>query len=133
MAVLEGALTPRESTRALAASISRGDLDAAAHCFTKDACLITPDSTAVRGREEIKPILHQLIAAGSHIEVQESSIVLAGEVALVTERWQVTSAGLEGAPFTRTLSPTMVMRQVEGVWKLAVAMPWGRADRRATV
>lgn len=126
MAVLEGARTPRDGTRALAASISRGDLHAAAHCFTKDACLLTPDATAVRGREEIKPILHQLIAAGSKIEVQESSIVLAGEVALVTERWQVTSAGSEGSPFTRTLTPTMVMRQLEGVWKLAVAMPWGR-------
>lgn len=126
MAVLEGARTPRESTRALAASISRGDLDAAAHCFTKDACLITPDSTAVRGREEIKPILHQLIVAGSQIEVQESSIVIAGEVALGTERWQVTSAGSEGTPFTRALTPTMVLRQLEGAWKLAVAMPWGR-------
>jgi uncharacterized protein (TIGR02246 family) len=126
MAVIEGARTPREISRALAASISRGDLDAAARCFTKDACLITPDSTAVRGREEIKPILHQLIVAGSQIEVQESSIVLAGEVALGTERWQVTSAGSEGAPFTRALTPTMVMRQLEGAWKLAVAMPWGR-------
>lgn len=126
MAVIEGARTPRESTRALASSISRGNLDAAAHCFAKDACLITPDSTAVRGREEIKPILHQLIVAGSQIEVLESSIVLAGEVALGSERWQVTSAGSEGVPFTRTLTPTMVMRQLEGVWKLAVAMPWGR-------
>ena len=126
MAVIASARTPRESTRALAASISRGDLDAAAHCFAKDACLLTPDATAVRGREEIKPILHQLIAAGSQIEVQESSIVLAGEVALGTERWVVTSAGSEGEPFTRTLTPTIVMRQIEGVWKLAVAMPWGR-------
>jgi ketosteroid isomerase-like protein len=126
MTVLTGARTPSESSRALAASISRGDLDAAAHCFTKDACLLTPDATAVRGREEIKPILHQLIVARSQIEVQDSSIVLAGEVALCNERWQVTSAGSEGAPFTRTLTPTMVMRELEGAWKLAVAMPWGR-------
>lgn len=126
MPVIEGARTPRESTRAFASSISRGDLDAAAHCFTKDACLITPDSTAVRGREEIKPILHQLIVAGSQIEVAESAIVLAGEVALANERWQVTSAGSEGAPFTRTLTPTLVIRQLEDAWKLAVAMPWAR-------
>ena len=126
MAVREGARTPEESTRALAASISRGDLEAATSCFAKDACLITPDSTAVRGREEIRPILHQLIVVGSQIEVQESSIVLAGEVALGTERWVITSAGSEGSPFTRTLTPTMVLRQLEGVWKLAVAMPWGR-------
>ena len=126
MAVLEGARSPRESSRALAASISRGDLDAAAHCFTKDACLLTPDATAVRGREEIKPILHQLIVAGSQIEVQESSVVLAGEVALGSERWLLTSSGSEGEPFSRALTPTMVMRQIEGVWKVAVAMPWGR-------
>jgi len=53
-------------------------------------------------------------------------VVLAGEVALGTERWVVTSAGSDGEPFSRTLTPTMVMREVEGVWKLAVAMPWGR-------
>jgi len=126
MAVIAGARTPRESTRALAASISRGDLDAAAHCFTKDACLLTPDATAVRGREEIKSILHQLIVAGSQIEVQESSIVLAGEVALGSERWLVSSPGSDGSRFNRTLTPTMVLRQLEGVWKLAVAMPWFR-------
>lgn len=126
MAVIEGARTPRESTRAFAASLSRGDLDAAAHCFTKDACLITPDATAVRGREEIRPILHQLIVVGSRVEVQESSIVIAGEVALGTERWVLTTPGSEGSPFTRTLTPTLVLRQLEDVWKLAVAMPWGR-------
>jgi ketosteroid isomerase-like protein len=125
-AVREGARTPGESTRALAASISRGDLEAATSCFAKDACLLTPDSTVVRGREEIKPILHQLIAAGSQIEVQESSIVLAGEVALGSERWVLSSAGSEGETFTRALTPTMVLRQIEGVWKLAVAIPWDR-------
>ena len=105
---------PSESTRPSPQSISRGDLEAAASCFAKDACLITPDATAVRGRAEIRPILHQLIVAGSRIEVQESSIVLAGEVALGSERWLVTSAGSEGEPFTRALTPTMVMRQTRG-------------------
>lgn len=125
-AVLESAPTPRESTKAFAASITRGDLDAAASCFAKDGCLLTADATVIRGRDEIRPILRQLIASGSRIEVQESSVVLAGEVALGTERWVVTSVGSEGEPFRRTLTPTVVLRRLEGVWKLAVAMPWGR-------
>ncbi len=125
-AVLESAPTPRESTRAFAASITRGDLDGAASCFAKDGCLLTPDATVIRGRDEIRPILRQLIASSSRIEVQESSVVLAGEVALGTERWVVTSVGSEGEPFSRTLTPTVVLRQVEGIWKLAVAMPWDR-------
>lgn len=125
-AVREGTRTPEGSTRALAASISRGDLETATSCFAKDACLLTPDATVVRGREEIRSILQQLIAARSQIEVQESAIVLAGEVALGSERWLVSSAGSDGKPFTRALTPTVVLRRVEGVWKLAVAMPWGR-------
>ncbi|HEY5943212.1 MAG TPA: DUF4440 domain-containing protein [Solirubrobacterales bacterium] len=124
--MVERAGSPYESTRAFADSISRGDLDSATSCFAKDACLLTPDSTVIRGREEIRPILRQMIASGSRIEVQESSVVLAGEVALGSERWVVTSAGSDGELFSRTLTPTMVMREVEGVWKLAVAMPWGR-------
>jgi uncharacterized protein (TIGR02246 family) len=125
-AAIESAGAPEESIRAFADFLSRGDLDAAASCFAKDACLLTPDSTVIRGRDEIRPILRQMIAVGSRIEVQESAVVLAGEVALGTDRWVVTSAGSEGEPFSRTLTPTMVLRQVEGVWKLAVAMPWGR-------
>ncbi len=125
MGVLSSA-SPQESTRALAESISRGDLETAAGCFTKDACLLTPDATAVKGREEIRPILRQLIASGSQIEVEESSVVLAGEVALGTERWTITTPGSEGRSFTRSLTPTMVLRRLEGVWKLAVAIPWRR-------
>jgi uncharacterized protein (TIGR02246 family) len=120
------AASPQESTRAFAEAISGGDLEAAAHCFAKDACLVTPDATAVRGREEIRPILRQLIASGSRIEVKESSVVLAGEVALGTERWVITTPASEGESFTRSLTPTMVLRRLEGAWKLAVAIPWRR-------
>ena len=129
--MVEGACPPQESTRAFADFISRGDLDGASACFAKDACLLTPDATVIRGRNEIRPILRQLIASGSRIEVKESSVVLAGEVALGTDRWVVTSGGAEGEPFTRTLNPTMVLRRLEGVWKLAVAMPWGHRPASA--
>jgi hypothetical protein len=57
VAIREGARTPEEITRALAVSLSSGDLDAATSCFAKDACLLTPDATVVRGRREIRPIL----------------------------------------------------------------------------
>jgi ketosteroid isomerase-like protein len=119
--------TPEGVTRAFADSVTRGDLEAATRCFAKDACLVTPDATTVRGREDIRPILHQLIASGSRIEVQESSMLLAGEVAFGTERWSITSPGSGGEPFTRSLTPAMVLRRLEGTWKLAVAMPWRRS------
>ncbi len=126
MATTVATQTPEKVTRAFAESVTRGNLEAAARCFAKDACLVTPDATTVRGREDIRPILHQLIASGYRIEVQESSMLLAGEIAFGTERWVITTPGSEGKSFTRALTPTMVLRQLEGAWKLAVAIPWGR-------
>lgn len=126
MATTVATQTPEEVSRALAASVTRGDLEAAARCFAKDACLVTPDATTVRGREGIRPILRQLIASGSRIEVQESSMLIAGEIAFGAERWVVSTPGSEGRPFTRALTPTLVLRRLEGAWKLAVAIPWGR-------
>jgi ketosteroid isomerase-like protein len=126
MATAVATETPEQVTRAFAESVSRGDLRAATRCFAKDACLVTPDATTVRGREDIRPILQQLITSGSRIEVEQSSMLLAGEIAFGTERWLITSPGSEGKPFTRSLTPTMVLRRLEGAWKLAVAIPWGR-------
>jgi uncharacterized protein (TIGR02246 family) len=126
MATTVAAQKPEEVTRAFAKAVTRGDLEAAARCFAKDACLVTPDATTVRGREGIRPILRQLIASGCRIEVQESSMLLAGEIAFGTERWAFAIPGSEGRPFTRSLTPTMVLRRLEGAWKLAVAMPWRR-------
>jgi ketosteroid isomerase-like protein len=126
MAVSAPAETPQEVTRAFADFVTRGDLESAASCFAKDACFVTPDATAVRGREDIRPILHQLIVSGSRIEVEESSMLTAGEVAFGTERWSLTMPSSEGGSFTRSLRPTMVLRRLEGAWKLAVAIPWGR-------
>ncbi|MCW2987872.1 MAG: hypothetical protein JWM24_810 [Solirubrobacterales bacterium] len=119
------AATPQQSTAAFVEAINDADLEAAIRCFAKDACLLTPDSTAIRGREEIRQILAQLIARESKIEVEARSILLAGEVAIGSERWVIRSAGPQGAVFAQTSSPTLVLRCLEETWKLAIAAPWG--------
>jgi ketosteroid isomerase-like protein len=117
--------SPRESTRAFAQAINAADLHAATYCFAKDACLVTPDATAIRGREEIRPILAQLIARQTRIEVLSSSVLVAGVVALGSERWAIRSAGPEGTVFSQDSSPALVLRKLEGAWKVAIAAPWG--------
>jgi hypothetical protein len=42
-----------------ARALSRGNLAAALGCFAEDGCLLTPDATAVHGRERIRPLLLQ--------------------------------------------------------------------------
>jgi ketosteroid isomerase-like protein len=118
---------------ALAAALSVGDPTAATACFARDACLLTPDATTIRGRDHIRAILFQLIAMNPTVQVEQRGILIAGEVALATETWTIRLDGLDLTPFARTSETTTVLRRVEGNWKLQIAAPWGwaAADRRA--
>ena len=104
--------------------LSRGDLSGATYCFARNACLLTQDATAIHGRDNIRPALAQLIARGTAIEVGQSSVVEAGEVAWARETWTIRTRAPEGEPFEQATQPAFVMRVVEDEWKLAIAMPW---------
>jgi ketosteroid isomerase-like protein len=127
---LEPPATPQQASLAFARAMNCGDLKAAAECFAEDGCLITPDATAITGRIQIRSILAQLIARKSHIEVQESTLILAGRVALGSERWLIRSQAAEGGVFQQTSNPTLVLCHMEGAWKLAIAAPWGWGPRK---
>lgn len=120
---------PERTRAALTRALDAADLAAATSCFARDACFLTPDATVIHGREEIRPILAQMIARGTQVDVLCSSVLIAGEVALVSERWRISSAGAEGSVFEQSASPKMVLRRVEGDWKLSIAALWGLRER----
>jgi ketosteroid isomerase-like protein len=124
VAKLISTASPEQSTTAFVEAINAADLDAATHCFARDACLVTPDATAITGREAIRLILAQLIDRESQIEVRARSILIAGAVALGSEHWRIRSIGVGGAVFSQAFNPTLVLRHLEGDWKLAIAEPW---------
>ncbi len=105
--------------------ISGGNLAAASACFARDACLLTQDATAIHDREHIRPLLAQLIARRAKIEVEQSSMLCAGDVALAREQWTIEIDGAEGSRFSQPCRPTLVMRRIEEQWKLALVAPWG--------
>ena len=117
--------SPTRSCLWFAQALSTGDLDGAAACFARDGCLITPDATAIHGREEIRAVLAQMVCRGTEIEVELSSTIAAGEVILASQRWRIRS----GMPGERQLeqraNAVLVLRRIEGEWKLAIVAPWG--------
>jgi len=124
MTLANAVASPRDACRRFAAAISRGRLDVAVACLTRDACLVTPDGTAVHGREAIAGVLAQLIDARAEVSIELAAVLAAGDVALAHEHWQISS-GSPGAELVRSTRPTLVLRRVESQWKLAVAAPWG--------
>jgi ketosteroid isomerase-like protein len=118
--------TPQGVTRAFCEALNSGEVHRACACFTRDGCLITPDATTVEGREAIGAVLAQLVAVGAQISVEISAVLASGDVALGRERWTFRlGAATGGCSYARESRPTLVLRRVEGEWKLAIAAPWG--------
>ena len=106
----------------LAEAIRDGDLDAAQGRFAPNACLVTPDATAVYGPAEIRAILAQLIDADAVFEVETGSLVRVGEVALGSERLHFRSRGV---PHRQSFPANTVLRRYGDDWRIAIAAPWG--------
>ncbi len=105
--------------------MSAGELDAAAACFARDGCLITPDATAIHGRESIRRVLAQMIVRRTEIAVELSTAVGAGEVVLIHQRWRIRSGEVEDGRFEQVADAVLILQRVEGEWKLSIAAPWG--------
>ena len=118
----------RRASLSFVRALSAGDLDGATACFARDGCLITPDATAVHGRDRIRPLLAQLVARRTEIKVELSNVVDAGDVVLLQERWRVRSGAAEGPRIEQVLEPTLILRRIEAEWKLAIAAPWRQAQ-----
>lgn len=114
---------------ALPKLIGSGNLEAATGCFARDACLMTPDATAIHDREHIRPLLAQLIARRIQIEVEQSNVLISGDVAFARERWQVSARGAAGSHYEHSCDPYLVLKRIEGSWKVSIAALWGWGDR----
>lgn len=123
-------VNPGESYRGFLAALNAGELKRATLYFARDACLVTPDATAIRGREEIRSILGQLIASNTYIEVQSASLLVAGDTALACEPWLIRTRVPGAAPLQQLCRATSVLRQIEGRWKLEIVAPWGAVGAR---
>jgi ketosteroid isomerase-like protein len=114
---------------ALPRLIGSGNLDGATRCFARDACLLTPDATAIHDREHIRPLLAQLISRRVRIEVEQSYVLFAGDVAYARELWQVSARVAAGSQYEHSCDPSLVLKRVEGSWKISIATLWGWGGR----
>lgn len=117
--------SPDQASLVLAQAICAGDLEGASSCFARDACFVAPDGTQTSGRDQIRLLLGQMIAANTQIEVVAGSVLIAGEIALASEHWDIGFRDAHGTPFHQASPANMVLRRIGHDWSLVVAAPWG--------
>jgi len=117
--------TPDEVVVGFEAALRAGNARAAAAMFSRHGCFVTPDSTVIRERSEIRGVLQQLADMPGELTVEQRSIVTAGDVAVSSESWSVRAG--ESDSVRRTARSMIVLSRVEGIWRIAVFDPWRTA------
>jgi len=119
------AATPRLACEALAQGINQADLDAALNCFSPGGCLVGPEGTAAQGEHALRESLRQLTQAGAYVQIELRGVLVAEDLALAHERWQISYEGVPDSRLSQARGPSLLMRLVEGQWRVAIAAPWG--------
>jgi ketosteroid isomerase-like protein len=117
--------TPRLACEALSRAINGADLEAALGCFSPGAAMVGADGSLSEGEAALRHRLGELIAHRAWVQIELYGVIVAADIALAHERWQISYGGRLDSSAARAPGPTMVLRLTEGEWKVAIAAPWG--------
>jgi uncharacterized protein (TIGR02246 family) len=118
--VAEG--VPEEVVDDFGAALRAGDVAAAAALFSREGCFVTPDSTVIQGRSQIRGFLRQLVDLAGDLSFEQRTILRAGDIAIASESW--TMRVDTGSGVVRSTRATIVLGRIQGIWRIAVADPW---------
>jgi ketosteroid isomerase-like protein len=115
-----------ETAGAFARVLLGGDASAAAAYFSPSAQLLTPDGTALSGRDSIAELLRQLTSASDQLlEIKTGRTLHVDRVALCTQYWARRSRRGGAGSFETASTARLVLAQSERRWQILIAAPWG--------
>jgi enoyl-CoA hydratase len=115
---------PAQLGRLFAERANAGDLDGMLALYEDSATFIGPDGASASGRDAIRDRLEALLAMKPQIAPTSSETVIAGDLAMMSNRWRMTlgvggseKAGVDG------VSTEVARRQPGGGWLYAIDNP----------
>jgi uncharacterized protein (TIGR02246 family) len=117
-------LDPDELARQFAEHVNSADVDGILRLYEPTATFVAPDGSHATGHLEIRGMLSEMLAAEPRItDVVGIASVIAGDLALMANRWRMTFGALAGAPAVTGSSVEVARRQADGGWLYAIDSP----------
>ncbi len=115
---------PEQLGRLFAERASAGDLEGMMALYEDDAAFVGPDGVAAAGRAAIRERLAGLLALAPRLTMLASETILAGDVALISNRWHIELAGNEGGGTGyEGTSAEVARRRRDGSWRYVIDSP----------
>jgi ketosteroid isomerase-like protein len=123
-----GASRPDQLQHMFAERANAANLDGLLELYERGATFAGPDGVPACGTDAIRESLRSLLDGSPHITPLASHMLLAGDLALISNRWRISFGGaLAGASFEGA-STEVTRRQADGSWLYAIDSPSGAVD-----
>jgi uncharacterized protein (TIGR02246 family) len=119
--------TPPEATiERFSTLLAEGDLDALLELYEPEAAFAPQPGETVTGREEIRAALESFLAVKPRMEGTIEKVLVAGDTALVANRWQLSGTAPDGSAVQMAATSADVLRRrPDGSWGIVIDDPWG--------
>ena len=120
------ASSPAQVIELFSEALNSGDVDGAMGLYEPEATFAPQPGQEVKGRDAIRAALDDFAALKPRLQGEISSVLTAGDVALVMNRWQLEGTQPDGAPVEmRGHSADVLRRAPDGGWRILIDDPWG--------
>jgi uncharacterized protein (TIGR02246 family) len=118
--------SPEHVIERFTAALNGGDVDDAIALYEPDATFAPQPGEEVKGREAIRAALDLFMALKPRMAGTITRVMIAGDVALVMNRWQLEGTQADGAPIDMWgHSADVIRRTPDGDWRILIDDPWG--------
>jgi uncharacterized protein (TIGR02246 family) len=117
---------PEDTIRRFQDLLAEGNLEALVGLYEPDAAFVASPKQTVSGRGAIRDALRPFLALKPDMSGEIERVLVAGETALVANRWTLTGAQPDGTPVHLAgVSADVLRRREDGSWGIAIDDPWG--------
>jgi|SRR5215204_613790 len=119
--------SPAEAVELLDEAFDRGDLEAVLDFYEDGAVLMAEQERLATGKEEIRAVYRWILAnLKGAVRQGETYIIEAGDIALLTSKWNVSYMTSGGEFVSRESFASVIMRESpDGGWRIVVDNSWG--------
>ena len=120
------ARTPEELDRLFAGAMNAGNLDALVALYEPQASLTPAPGKVAVGVDAIREALGGFLAGNPKMTLTPRVVSRAGDLALLTSKWEITMTDADGKPAElHGQSVEVARRQADGNWLFAIDLPLG--------
>jgi ketosteroid isomerase-like protein len=118
---------PADWPRVFAERLNAGDLEAVVALYEPEARFVTRSGETIVGAGRVRPLLAEMIEAGTRLRSRVRRAVTVDDVALLYTDFEGTANDASGRPLEVHYDAIEILRrQPDGTWKLIVGDPNGR-------